>query len=67
MAAKIALEETTTQPSGQGRIRTSEGLRPTDLQSVAFNRFATCPCSSSIPEPLAVRTCAETARAGGGT
>ena len=28
---------------GQGRIRTSEGARPTDLQSVAFDRFATCP------------------------
>ena len=28
---------------GQGRIRTSVGQRPTDLQSVAFNPSATCP------------------------
>src|ERR1017187_1517641 len=28
---------------GQGGIRTSEGARPTDLQSVAFDRFATWP------------------------
>ncbi len=28
---------------GEGRIRTSEGLRPADLQSAAFDRFATSP------------------------
>ena len=28
---------------GEGRIRTSEGARPTDLQSVAFDRSATSP------------------------
>ena len=28
---------------GEGRIRTSEGIQPTDLQSVAFDRSATSP------------------------
>ena len=28
---------------GEGRIRTFEGARPTDLQSAAFDRFATSP------------------------
>ena len=31
------------QAGGEGRIRTSEGARPTDLQSVAFDRSATSP------------------------
>ena len=30
---------------GEGRIRTSEGIQPTDLQSVAFDRSATSPDS----------------------
>src|SRR5687767_8850700 len=29
--------------AGEGRIRTSEAARATDLQSVAFDRFATSP------------------------
>ena len=30
---------------GEGRIRTSEGAGPTDLQSVAFDRSATSPAA----------------------
>ncbi len=30
---------------GQDRIRTYEGARPADLQSAAFDHFATCPWS----------------------
>ena len=38
---------------GEGRIRTSEAARATDLQSAAFDRFATSP----IPRPHVSATC----------
>jgi hypothetical protein len=34
---------------GEGRIRTSEAARATDLQSAAFDRFATSPRTCSLP------------------
>ena len=34
-----------SKPGGEGRIRTSEAARATDLQSAAFDRFATSPIS----------------------
>ena len=34
---------------GEGRIRTSEGAGPTDLQSAAFDRFATSPPMPAFP------------------
>src|SRR6267142_2211690 len=30
---------------GQSRIRTLEGTRPSDLQSLPFDRFGNCPCT----------------------
>lgn len=44
-----------TTAGGQDRIRTYEGIEPTDLQSVAFDRFATCPCDFTIKtEPISI-------------
>ena len=37
-------------PSGQGGIRTPVGLSPSDLQSDAIGRSATCPSPPSIAE-----------------
>src|SRR6185436_4542473 len=34
---------------GEGRIRTFEGAGPTDLQSAAFDRFATSPKTPTTP------------------
>ena len=39
---------TTGTNGGEGRIRTSEAARATDLQSAAFDRFATSPMSGGI-------------------
>src|SRR5688572_26593250 len=36
-------EATTWIESGQGGIRTPEGVKPTDLQSAPFGRLGTCP------------------------
>src|SRR5262249_14520911 len=36
---------------GEGRIRTSEAAGATDLQSAAFDRFATSPISSPLRSP----------------
>src|SRR5438128_2340909 len=33
---------------GEGRIRTSEAARATDLQSAAFDRSATSPCKAMV-------------------
>ena len=38
---------------GEGRTRTFEGARPTDLQSAAFDRFATSPCQTPTPSDAA--------------
>ena len=38
---------------GEGRIRTSEAARATDLQSVAFDRSATSPTLLIVPHPVA--------------
>src|SRR4051794_22295863 len=43
------------QGGGEGRIRTSEAARATDLQSAAFDRSATSPRSYNGPRTLAGR------------
>ena len=50
------------QAGGEGRIRTSEAARATDLQSVAFDRSATSPYSSFRDTPNLPRM-----EVGGGT
>ena len=40
---KLAGASQRAKSGGEGRTRTFEGARPTDLQSAAFDRFATSP------------------------
>src|SRR5881227_3846351 len=54
VAGKVASEEATDEFAnngsgrafGQGWIRTSEGVKPADLQSAPFGHFGTYPCCS---------------------
>ena len=63
VAGKVASEEATDEfannlgsgrASGQGWIRTSEGVKPADLQSAPFGHFGTYPPFASDSYRLAL-------------
>src|SRR5437763_481983 len=69
VAAKVVASEEATdefadnhsgREFGQGWIRTSEGVKPADLQSAPFGHFGTYPCcewSTGILRPRVNRNC----------